>query len=123
MILTNLNAITSIERWRRETEPETPDVDHTQDTEEADRPEEDDGTHGLIILRRRRRRGYGPYHDERDQNQEQEDIPPDAGIEVDLSGYPDASPDVPDRAFARPVHHRRSPLEQDYMGRFIDEDA
>ncbi|TVQ21082.1 MAG: hypothetical protein EA382_14085 [Spirochaetaceae bacterium] len=46
MISTNLNAIDSWERGRRETEPETPDVDRTPGSERSPRTEIHKGSRG-----------------------------------------------------------------------------
>lgn len=67
MISLNLNAIQEWDRIRRDTEPQTPDVDVNPGSEQADRAEISDGSHGNRVRpparRRRRRREDGVYEE------------------------------------------------------------
>lgn len=66
MISLNLNALQEWDRVRRDTEPQTPDVDVNPGSEQADRTEISEGSHGNRLrppLRRRRRR-KGGFHEE-----------------------------------------------------------
>lgn len=107
MININLNAMEEWERVRRNTEPHTSDVDRNPGTENPDRPELEDGSHGLTVKPRRRRKGDASANDDT----------PDTGktdaYEVDIGEDDDrfAVPEGP-----------RAPIEP-YQGQNVDEEA
>jgi hypothetical protein len=113
MININLNASEDWERVRRDTEPITPDVDRNPGTEDADRPELENGSHGLRIIRRRHRRGQ---RDE--QNQTGEETPAESeeseAYEVDIGER--------ETGFAPPPDGERAPLEP-YQAQHVDLEA
>ncbi|MFP4114040.1 MAG: hypothetical protein ACOC2Y_04430 [Spirochaetota bacterium] len=111
MISINLNAAEEWERVRRNTEPETPDVDRNPGSKDADRPELDNGTHGLRVTRRRRR-----GQDDADGSQESADSGADENeaYEVDIGeGKP---------GFAPPPDGAKAPVEH-YRGQNVDLEA
>ncbi len=121
MISTNLNAIDSWERGRRETEPETPDVDRTPGSERSPRTEIHRGSRG---------RGRKPDHENDDApDQSPDDDEPADSIEVESRFDRDESPPG---AGARPHEsHAESTdgtfvideSDDDQKGRYVDIDA
>lgn len=104
MISINLNAIQEWERVRRDTEPHTPDVDTNPGTEQPDRPEVDDGSHGV---RPTRGRGRRRKRDEPDHEETQ-------AYKLDIGQE--------EPGLAAPPDGTRAPIEP-YQGTRVDEEA
>ncbi len=110
MISINLNAMEEWERVRRDTEPHTPDVDRNPGTEDADRPEIDDGSHGLKVTpdRKRRRRAGEEQEEKADAGDEEEN----EAFEVDIGeGDPEIAPPARPRAPVEPYRGQNVDLE------------
>lgn len=107
MISLNLNAIQEWERVRRDTEPHTPDVDRNPGTEQPDRTDIEDGSHGNRVhpVRRRRRQDEEPDETGHETNE---------AYEVDIG--------ADDDGFGPPPDGPRAPTEP-YQGRHVDEEA
>ncbi len=115
MISINLNAMEEWERVRRDTEPHTPDVDRNPGTENPDRPELDDGSHGLKVTpekKRRRRGGEEDAGDEAGESADAGDEEEDEAFEVDIGeGEAEIAPPEGPRAPVEPYRGQNVDLE------------
>ncbi len=111
MISINLNAMEEWERVRRDTQPHTPDVDRNPGTEDPDRTEIDNGSHGLKVTPDRKRRRGAPEDDtgeEADAGDEEEN----EAFEVDIGeGDPEIAPPQGSRAPVEPYRGQNVDLE------------